>query len=120
MTPTTKTSTTAGAGGKPCHRRRPGIDQQPGGVDPGVALTGISSMAGTGMDAIPITVLGVFLFVLGFVGRRTGSSSACWYSMRRLALHRRLVLTGLAVLVSAGAWAVPAGGGAAASPSPAR
>jgi phosphate transport system substrate-binding protein len=41
-----------------------------GGADPGVSLSGTSSMASTGMDAIPVTVLGLSLFVIGFVGRR--------------------------------------------------
>jgi phosphate transport system substrate-binding protein len=41
-----------------------------GGADPGVSLSGTASMANTGMDVIPITVLGISLFVIGFVGRR--------------------------------------------------
>lgn len=41
-----------------------------GGVDPTVALTGTSSMAGTGMNPVPITVLGLSLFVIGIIGRR--------------------------------------------------
>jgi ABC-type phosphate transport system substrate-binding protein len=41
-----------------------------GGVDPGVSLSGTSSMASTGMDAIPVTVVGLSLFAIGFVGRR--------------------------------------------------
>ena len=41
-----------------------------GGADPGVSLSGTSSMASTGLDAIPVTVLGLSLFVIGFVGRR--------------------------------------------------
>ena len=41
-----------------------------GGVDPSVALTGTSSMAGTGMNVYPFVALGLGLFVVGFVGRR--------------------------------------------------
>ncbi len=40
------------------------------GADPGVALTGAPSMAGTGIDAFPLVILGVSLFLVGFVGRR--------------------------------------------------
>ena len=40
------------------------------GADPGVALTGAPSMAGTGIDALPLVILGVSLFLVGFVGRR--------------------------------------------------
>jgi len=41
-----------------------------GGADPGVSLAGSSSMAGTGINAVPLTLLGVFLFAMGLVGRR--------------------------------------------------
>ncbi len=40
------------------------------GADPSVALTGASSMAGTGINAIPVTALGFALVVIGIVGRR--------------------------------------------------
>ena len=41
-----------------------------GGADPGVSLAGTSSMASTGIDAVPVTVLGLSLFVIGMIGRR--------------------------------------------------
>ena len=41
-----------------------------GGADPGVSLAGTSAMASTGIDAIPFTVLGLGLFVIGMIGRR--------------------------------------------------
>ena len=41
-----------------------------GGADPTVALTGASAMAGTGIDPVPVTLLGLSLFVIGLVGRR--------------------------------------------------
>jgi ABC-type phosphate transport system substrate-binding protein len=40
------------------------------GADPGVSLAGTSAMASTGIDAIPVTVLGLCLFVIGVIGRR--------------------------------------------------
>jgi hypothetical protein len=40
------------------------------GADPSVALTGATSMAGTGIDPVPVTLLGLTLLVIGFVGRR--------------------------------------------------
>lgn len=40
------------------------------GADPNVALTGTPTMAGTGINAVPITILGLCLFVIGIVGRR--------------------------------------------------
>lgn len=40
------------------------------GADPGVALTGSPTMAGTGIDAVPVTILGICLFLIGVVGRR--------------------------------------------------
>ena len=40
------------------------------GASPSVALTGTSSMAGTGINPFPITILGLSLFVIGVVGRR--------------------------------------------------
>jgi ABC-type phosphate transport system substrate-binding protein len=40
------------------------------GADPTVALTGASAMAGTGINPVPVTVLGLGLFVIGIVGRR--------------------------------------------------
>ena len=53
----------AGAGGG-------GSGSGSGGVDPSVALTGAPTMAGTGIDAIPLVILGLGLFLVGFVGRR--------------------------------------------------
>lgn len=41
-----------------------------GGADPSVALTGASSMAGTGINPVPVTLLGLGLFLIGIVGRR--------------------------------------------------
>ena len=41
-----------------------------GGADAAVSLAGTSAMAGTGIDAIPFTVLGLCLLVIGIVGRR--------------------------------------------------
>ena len=41
-----------------------------GGADPGVALTGASSMAGTGINAVPVALLGLGLLLVGIVGRR--------------------------------------------------
>jgi hypothetical protein len=41
-----------------------------GGADPSVALTGASSMAGTGINAIPVALLGLGLFLVGILGRR--------------------------------------------------
>jgi uncharacterized membrane protein YgcG len=41
-----------------------------GGADPGVALTGASSMAGTGINAVPVVLLGLGLLLVGIVGRR--------------------------------------------------
>lgn len=55
----------AGAGGS-----GGGSGSGSGGADPSVALTGASSMAGTGIDAIPVTLLGLGLFLIGIVGRR--------------------------------------------------
>ncbi len=40
------------------------------GADPSVSLAGSSSMAGTGINAIPVTILGLTLLVIGTVGRR--------------------------------------------------
>ena len=40
------------------------------GADPSVSLAGYSSMAGTGINAIPVTILGLTLLVIGTVGRR--------------------------------------------------
>jgi hypothetical protein len=40
------------------------------GVDPGVSLAGASAMAGTGMNPVPFTVLGVALLLIGMIGRR--------------------------------------------------
>ncbi len=40
------------------------------GVDPSVALTGTSSMAGTGINAVPLAAIGLSLLIIGFVGRR--------------------------------------------------
>ena len=75
VTPTTKTtSAAAAAAAAGSHATTSGelasSSGGSGGVDPGVALTGVSTMAGTGINAIPFTVLGVFLFLIGFVGRR--------------------------------------------------
>ena len=41
-----------------------------GGANAAVSLAGTSAMAGTGIDAIPFTVLGLCLLVIGVVGRR--------------------------------------------------
>ncbi|MGO8862361.1 MAG: substrate-binding domain-containing protein [Acidimicrobiales bacterium] len=41
-----------------------------GGVDPSVALTGTTSMASTGGDPLPLTVIGILLLAAGFIGRR--------------------------------------------------
>jgi hypothetical protein len=40
------------------------------GADPSVGLAGTNSMAGTGIDPVPVTLLGLSLFVIGLVGRR--------------------------------------------------
>jgi hypothetical protein len=40
------------------------------GADPSVGLAGTSAMAGTGMDALPFTVLGGSLLLIGILGRR--------------------------------------------------
>lgn len=40
------------------------------GANPAVSLAGTSSMASTGIDAIPIAVVGLALFAIGVVGRR--------------------------------------------------
>ena len=40
------------------------------GADPSVALTGATSMAGTGINPVPFALLGLSLFVIGLVGRR--------------------------------------------------
>ncbi len=70
VTPTTK-ATGAGAAGS---HAETGSDlassSGESGVDPGVALTGVNPLAGTGINAIPFTALGVFFFVIGYVGRR--------------------------------------------------
>jgi len=41
-----------------------------GGVDPSVALTGTSPLAGTGSDPLPLIVIGVLLVAAGWIGRR--------------------------------------------------
>ena len=41
-----------------------------GGASAGVSLTGTTSMAGTGINPVPLTVLGLSLFMVGVVGRR--------------------------------------------------
>ena len=41
-----------------------------GGVDPGVALTGVSTMAGTGSNPVSLIVIGVVLLAGGWIGRR--------------------------------------------------
>ena len=41
-----------------------------GGVDPAVSLAGTSAMASTGSDPLPLVLIGVFLLVVGWVGRR--------------------------------------------------
>lgn len=41
-----------------------------GGADPSVSLTGAASMAGTGIDAIPVTIVGLSLLLIGVIGRR--------------------------------------------------
>ena len=43
---------------------------QGGGANPSVALTGTSSMAGTGINPVPLTALGLGFLVLGIFGRR--------------------------------------------------
>ena len=47
-----------------------GSSSSSGGANPGVALTGVSSMAGTGINPLPFTILGLTLFVIGIIGRR--------------------------------------------------
>ena len=41
-----------------------------GGVNPGVSLAGTSSMAGTGINPVPVTILGLTLLLVGILGRR--------------------------------------------------
>jgi len=41
-----------------------------GGVDPSVALTGTSPLAGTGSNPVPLVVIGVVLVAAGWIGRR--------------------------------------------------
>ena len=41
-----------------------------GGVDPSVSLVSTSDMASTGIDALPVLVIGVLLLVAGVLGRR--------------------------------------------------
>jgi uncharacterized membrane protein YgcG len=40
------------------------------GVDPSVALTGTSPLAGTGSNPLPLVVIGVLLLAAGWIGRR--------------------------------------------------
>ncbi|HKI17242.1 MAG TPA: hypothetical protein VKA15_05160, partial [Isosphaeraceae bacterium] len=48
-----------------------------GGVDPSVALTGTSPLAGTGSNPAPLVAIGVVLVAAG------------WFGRRRLQGHRR-------------------------------
>ncbi|MBV8463025.1 MAG: substrate-binding domain-containing protein [Acidimicrobiales bacterium] len=41
-----------------------------GGANPSVALTGTSSMAGTGINPVPLTAIGLGLLLIGVIGRR--------------------------------------------------
>ena len=41
-----------------------------GGANPSVALTGTSSMAGTGINPVPLTALGLGFLAIGIIGRR--------------------------------------------------
>jgi len=66
---TTHTSTAAGGTGSHGGSGS-GSGGSGGGADPTVALTGASSMAGTGINPVPVTLLGMSLFVIGLVGRR--------------------------------------------------
>ena len=54
----------AGAGGGG------GRNGSAGGVDPAVALTGAASMAGTGINVVPLVAIGMTLLVIGMIGRR--------------------------------------------------
>ena len=65
----TASSKAAGSGGS--------STSDEGGVDPGVALTGVSTMAGTGSNPLALVVIGVGLVAAGWIGRR------------RLQTHRR-------------------------------
>jgi ABC-type phosphate transport system substrate-binding protein len=74
-TPATTSGTGAGAAGAAgSHSVKTGSGTAgsggAGGIDPSVALTGTSSMAGTGINAIPLTAIGLSLLLIGFVGRR--------------------------------------------------
>ena len=73
-----------------------------GGADPGVALTGTPSMAGTGIDAFPLVVLGVSLLP-GRVRRSAPGPQAASgrRPVRKVPHARRAVLATLAGLVVA-------------------
>ena len=64
------TKTAAAVGGSGSGAAGGGSGGGGSGVDPGVSLAGTSAMAGTGMNPVPFTALGLGLIVLGVVGRR--------------------------------------------------
>ncbi len=63
-------ATTAGTAGSRGSTGGTGGSSSSGGVNPAVALTGASSMAGTGINPVPMTVLGLSLLLIGIIGRR--------------------------------------------------
>jgi phosphate transport system substrate-binding protein len=60
----------SGAGGRGGAGGGSGSGSGGAGADPSVALTGTTSMAGTGINPVPVILLGLSLFVIGLVGRR--------------------------------------------------
>jgi ABC-type phosphate transport system substrate-binding protein len=60
----------AGAAGSHSVNGGGGSSSSGGGADPSVALTGTSSMAGTGINPVPLTALGLGLLMIGVIGRR--------------------------------------------------
>jgi ABC-type phosphate transport system substrate-binding protein len=66
----TKTASATTAASKGGSGSTGGSGSSGGGADAAVSLAGTSAMAGTGIDAIPFTVLGLCLLVIGIVGRR--------------------------------------------------
>ncbi len=69
-TKTTGGAGAAGAGGHAATGSNSSSSGGGGGVNASVALTGTSSMAGTGINPLPVTIFGLSLFVIGVVGRR--------------------------------------------------
>jgi hypothetical protein len=60
----------AGAAGSHSVNGGGGSSSSGGGADPSVALTGTSSMAGTGINPVPLTALGLGFLMIGVIGRR--------------------------------------------------